>query len=71
VDGIERDLQGRARMVRVDVSSRTGAQIALQAAIRGVPTLIVYDGRGEPALRQVGRPNREAVVSLVARLKGP
>ncbi len=63
-------MQGRARVLHVDIASSTGAEIAGIAAVRGIPTLIVYDGQGQPVLRQVGRLSKQSVVDLIARLIG-
>ena len=68
VDGIERDLEGRARVVRLGVMSSLGSQTARQYGVRGVPTLIVFDGNGQPVGQSVGMPDRDAVVAQVNSL---
>ena len=68
VDGIERDLEGRARVVRIGVMSGLGSQTARQYNVRGVPTLIIFDGDGQPVGQSVGIPDRAAVVAQVNSL---
>ena len=53
MDGLERDLNGKAAMLRLDVTSRVGRQAATRYGVRGTPTLIVVDGQGQPVLTQV------------------
>jgi hypothetical protein len=53
VDGLERDLDGKATVLRLDVTSRLGRQAAASYGVRGTPTLIVVDGQGQPVLTQV------------------
>ncbi|MCL4303731.1 MAG: hypothetical protein KJ077_49050 [Anaerolineae bacterium] len=54
VDGLERDLAGRARVVRLDLLSSLGRQAAHHFGVRGLPTLLVVDGKGQVILTQVG-----------------
>jgi thioredoxin-related protein len=68
VDGIERDLEGRAQVVRLGVMSGLGSQAARQYNVRGVPTLVIFDGNGQPVGQSVGIPDREAVVAQVNSL---
>ena len=57
------------RVVRLNVAARQGAQIAQRYGIRGVPTLIVFDGAGSAALTQIGRLNKESAVSAIASVR--
>ncbi len=54
MDGLERDLKGKSAVLRLDVLSPMGRQMAGQFGVRGVPTLVVVDGNGRPMLTQVG-----------------
>ncbi len=54
MDGLERDLTGKAEVLRLDVLSPVGREAAVYFGVRGTPTLIVVDGRGVPVLTQVG-----------------
>jgi len=69
VDGIERELAGRARVVRLNMLSAEGRELAMRWGVRGVPTLIVLDGRGETILRQVGRLQKDAVLEVMAQIE--
>jgi thioredoxin-like negative regulator of GroEL len=68
VDGLERDLAGQAKVVRLDLMSSVGQQAAGQFGIRGVPTLVVVDGQGQVVLTQVGLLRPGEVRSQVERL---
>lgn len=69
MDGIERELAGRARVVRLNVLSAEGRELAVRWGVRGVPTLIVFDGKGETILRQVGRLQKDAVLQVLAQIE--
>mgnify|MGYP001550230039 CR=1 FL=1 len=62
VDGFEKDLQGRAKVIRLDVTSALGREIALSYGITGVPSTVVVSGQGEVVLQQSGIPSRKAIV---------
>ena len=54
MDGLERNLQGRASVIRLDVMSQVGRQAAAHFGVRAVPTLLLVDAHGEVILTQVG-----------------
>ena len=54
MDGLERKLDGKASVIRLDVMSQVGRQAAARLGVRGVPTLLVVNGDGQVALTQVG-----------------
>jgi thioredoxin-like negative regulator of GroEL len=68
VDGIEKDLEGRATVVRLGVTSDLGIQAARRYGVRGVPTLVLFDGAGRPVDQSVGIPDRDRVVARVEEL---
>jgi hypothetical protein len=68
VDGIERDLEGRAQVVRLSVLSEVGGQAARRYGVMGVPTVIVFDGEGNVVDQATGMPDRAGVVQRVADL---
>ena len=68
MDGIERELED-VRLVRISTSARQGIDIAQRFGVRGVPTMIVFDGAGNALLRQVGRLKKDGVLSLVDQLR--
>ncbi len=65
VDRLERDLEGRAEVLRVDVLTRAGATLAARYNVRGVPTFMVFDGAGQVVYGRAGTPNREAIEAAV------
>jgi len=69
VDGIERALEGRASVYRLNLSSGEAVEVAGYYGIRGLPTLLVFDGQGQPVLRQVGRMQKDAILSAVAAIE--
>jgi len=69
VDGLERELRGRAAVYRLNVSSAETVEVAGYYGLRGLPTLLVLDGQGELVLRQVGRLQKDAVLSAVAEIE--
>lgn len=66
VDGIERSLAGsETRVARLSAMSQEGAALARRYGVRGLPTLIVFDGQGQPVLTEIGRLQRDAVLGAV------
>jgi thiol-disulfide isomerase/thioredoxin len=63
VDGIEKDLQGRAEVVRLNATSSVGRELAARYGVMGVPTTLVIDGAGDVVHRQVGIPSRKKIVA--------
>ena len=71
MDGLERDLQGRAQVLRLGVMDDVGVELAMRYGVRGVPTLVVLDGAGEVVLRQTGMLDRAEIRVAVEELLGP
>jgi thioredoxin-related protein len=46
VDGLERTLEGRAQVIRLNISSDVGRRMAALHHVRVLPTFVVFDGRG-------------------------
>jgi len=67
VDGIEKDLEGTARVLRFSVTSQLGNQLAGRYGVRGVPTIVVLDGSGQVVAQSIGLPDR---ADLVAQVEG-
>ena len=65
VDGIEKDLEGTARVIRLSVVSEAGGQLASRYGVRGVPTIVVLDGTGQVVAQSVGLPDRAELVAQV------
>jgi thioredoxin-like negative regulator of GroEL len=68
VDGLERKLEGKSSVLRLDVSSQLGRQVAGRFGVRGVPTLVLVDGNGQVVLTQVGLLQPDEVQARVDRL---
>ena len=58
VDGFDKQLAGRVRIVRVDINSSNGKKIATKVGLDMVPTFIGYDGEGVERWRLDRVPNR-------------
>jgi hypothetical protein len=54
VDGLEQDLAGQAKVIRLDLWSPVGREAARHFGVRGLPTLLVVDGEGRVVLTQLG-----------------
>jgi hypothetical protein len=68
VDGLEGDLQGKARVMRLNVLDSVGMSAARRFGVRAVPAFFVLDGQGQVAYTQVGIPNRAEVSARVDAL---
>jgi thioredoxin-related protein len=68
VDGIEKDLEGTAKVIRLSVTSQVGNLMAQRYGVRGVPTIVVLDGEGEVVTMSVGVPDRAGLVAQVQGL---
>jgi hypothetical protein len=62
VNGIEKDLRGRASVVRLNLLGRVGREVAGAYGVTAVPTTMVFDGAGNVRYRQEGIPSRKRVV---------
>ena len=71
VDGLERELEGQARVVRLSILSGPGREMAHRHGIMGVPTFLIFDGQGNLIERQTGLPDRGKIKSLVAPADRP
>jgi hypothetical protein len=65
VDGLEKKLNGKAEVIRLDVLSSVGQQAARRYGVRGVPSLVVVDGSGQVVYGQAGIPRSNQVVEQV------
>ena len=68
MDGLERDLEGQAQVLRLSVTDDVGVALAMRYGVRAVPTLVVLNGAGEVVLNQAGVPNRAEVMAAVEAL---
>jgi hypothetical protein len=65
VNGIEKDLKGRARVIRLNLLSGLGREVARSYSVNAVPATIVFDGAGAVRYRHEGIPNRKRIVQEV------
>ncbi len=68
VDGIEKDLQDNAKVVRLSKFSKLGRELAKRYDVKSAATTIVLDGSGNLVYRHTGVPNRKEVVERVNQL---
>ena len=68
VDGLERELEGQAQVLRLSVMDDVGGELAMRYGVSGVPTVVLLDGAGEVVLRQTGMPDRDAIRAAVVDL---
>lgn len=69
MDRLERDLEGRAGVLRLGVWSSVGRQLAARYGVRGVPTFLLFDGNGQMVHYQVGRLDAERIRSEIELLE--
>lgn len=65
VDGLEKKLDGKAEVIRLDLMSRVGQQAAARYGVRGVPALVVVDGNGQAVYGQAGIPHSGQIMEQV------
>ena len=65
MDGLERELDGRARVVRLSILSRAGRGVARRYGVTGLPTFLVFDSQGDLIGRDAGFPDRSRIKTLV------
>lgn len=63
MNGIEKDLEGTARVIRLDIGSELGRAGASTYGVTSVPATLVLDGAGGVVHRETGLPDRKAVVA--------
>ena len=68
VNGIEKDLQGQAEVIRLNMLSKLGREIAARYGVNAAPTTIVLDSSGESVYQHAGMPDRKLVVGHVTAL---
>ncbi len=70
MNGIEKDLEGTARVIRLDIASDLGKSAAGRFGVTSVPTTLVLDAAGELAHRESGLPSRKEIVASVSDVPG-
>ena len=54
MDGLERDLQGELKVIRLDVNSEAGRELGARWRAGFTPTFILFDGAGRETWRTLG-----------------
>ena len=67
MNGLEKELEGKAEVVRVDLWSETGKQIARQYDVTSAGTTIMLDGSGKVVYNHKGFPERKKIRATVAK----
>lgn len=62
MNGIEKDLAGRATVVHLNLLSRLGREVAGSYGVRAAPATLVFDGAGRVRYRHEGLPSRKRIV---------
>ena len=65
VNGLEKKLRGKANVVRVDLLTKLGQQIAELYSVTSAGTNIVLDAAGKETHRSVGVPDSEVIVKAI------
>ena len=68
VNGIEKDLHGQAKVVRLNLLSKLGREVARVHGVTAIPAMIVFDGGGRVRYSHQGVPNRQRIVQEVIRI---
>jgi len=65
VDGIEKDLQGKLQVMRVNIQTADGKEAASRYNSLVTPTFILFDKQGQEIYRSIGQIDPQAVRELV------
>ena len=65
MNGLEKEFEGKAEVVRVNLGSEMGKQIARQYGVTSAGT-IMLDGSGEVVYNHKGFPERKKIRAMVA-----
>jgi hypothetical protein len=63
VNGIEKELAGKAEVVRVNLLSKLGQDIAARFGVTSANTSILLDGTGDVVYNHKGMPDRKRIVA--------
>ncbi len=69
VDGLTKELQGRAQVIKIDVWSKVGRQLIGKYRVRAMPTFVVLDGAGNVQQQYAGIPDKEELLVQVESLE--
>jgi hypothetical protein len=69
VDGLERELGGRAQVLRLNILSPVGRAAAGAYAVRAVPTFVLFDAEGEMVYYHMGSPGKAVIIQEIDKLE--
>jgi len=69
VDGLERELEDRVQVLRLNVLSPVGRVAASVYAVRTVPTFVLFDAGGEMVYYQMGFPGKAMIRQEIDKLE--
>ena len=70
VDGLERELAGRAQVVRLNIAEPAGAEAQARFGTTKVPAMILLDTNGVERYRTEGKlPRRRAILAELNRMQ--
>lgn len=61
VDDVEKELQGRLLVIRINVQEEAGRQLAARYGFQYTPTFIFFDAKGNEVWREIGRLDTQRV----------
>jgi hypothetical protein len=67
VNGLEKDLGGEVEVVRVDLNSNTGQEIAGHYDVTSAGTTILLDGSGAITYKHKGFPERKKIMATLRK----
>ena len=70
MDGLEEEYRQEFHVVRVDIDTSGGKQLAREHAFIGQPTFILFDSPGEEVRRLMGAQSRELLQQEIERIRG-
>ena len=65
VDRLEKEMQGQATLLRLNVKDPVGRKLAVKWGVRGVPSFFVFNGEGTLVYASAGSPNIEEIKNAV------
>jgi thioredoxin-related protein len=65
VDGIEKELQGKLLVMRVNIQTADGKELARRFNSIATPTFILFDKQGQEIYRSIGQIDPQAVRDFV------
>ena len=68
VNGIAKDLKGKAEVLRFDMLTKAGREVANRFDVKSAPTVVVLDASNDVVFRHSGLPSRKTVVSKVTAI---